>query len=322
MADLNPLVSIGMPVYNGEKYIRRALDSLLAQDYENFELNISDNASTDGTWQICQEYAMKDARIKLNLNENDLGMLANFGVVLEKACGKYFMWAACDDFWAPGFVNAMVNELETHPDSSVSMCAIERIRESGTTMSVVRYVGAKDPSRMGSFRLAMAVAYGPPYTFYIYGLYRTDFLRRAFHNFPRVRACDQLFVCQVALATRFRYVDQILHVRQQSDLPIILRYKLRYGNDEFSRILADPLALEKMVLAAGPYLYRSNVIPTYRKLWIPIIVLRFAVRVLGIRLYSLVYKISGRFIGPERRKAVSRLILSMLGKKPRDIVVK
>ena len=90
-------VSIGMPVYNGEKYIREALDSLLGQSFTGFELIISDNASTDGTEAICQQYAAKDSRIRYVRQPVNLGALDNFTFVLDEARGGYFMWAAADD---------------------------------------------------------------------------------------------------------------------------------------------------------------------------------------------------------------------------------
>jgi glycosyltransferase involved in cell wall biosynthesis len=83
-----PLISIGMPAYNGEQYIRKALDSLLAQDYGNFELIISDNASTDATLQICREYAEKDQRIRVCVQSRNIGPIANFRAVSEMAQGK------------------------------------------------------------------------------------------------------------------------------------------------------------------------------------------------------------------------------------------
>ncbi|MEM4134638.1 MAG: glycosyltransferase, partial [Candidatus Micrarchaeia archaeon] len=79
----NPLVSIGMPVYNGERFIRQALDSLLAQDYENFELIISDNASEDKTPEICLEYAARDKRIRYYRNEKNMGAAWNFKRVFD-----------------------------------------------------------------------------------------------------------------------------------------------------------------------------------------------------------------------------------------------
>src|SRR5437868_11959393 len=110
-----PLVTIAVPVRNGEKYVARALDCVLAQTYENFELLISDNASTDGTYEICQRYT-GDARVQLWRNEQNIGANGNFDLTLERAAGKYFMWAAADDMWAPRFVEALVHELETDPD--------------------------------------------------------------------------------------------------------------------------------------------------------------------------------------------------------------
>ncbi len=92
-----PKVSIGMPVYNGEAKIRETLNSLLAQSFTDFELIISDNASTDNTELICQEYAKRDGRIRFVRQPRNLGVGANFKYVLEQAKGEFFMWAACDD---------------------------------------------------------------------------------------------------------------------------------------------------------------------------------------------------------------------------------
>lgn len=106
-------VSIGMPVYNGEKYIREALDSLLGQSFANFELIISDNASTDGTEGICLEYAAQDARIRYIRQPKNLGALANFKFVLDEAQGEYFMWAAADDAWDPQCIGGMLEAMKT-----------------------------------------------------------------------------------------------------------------------------------------------------------------------------------------------------------------
>src|SRR5688572_4039391 len=85
-----PKVSIGMPIYNGEKYIRRALDSLLDQTLTDFELIISDNASTDETRRICLEYASKDERIRYYRNDVTIEAVPNFNRVLNYASGQYF----------------------------------------------------------------------------------------------------------------------------------------------------------------------------------------------------------------------------------------
>jgi glycosyltransferase involved in cell wall biosynthesis len=106
-----PVVSIGMPVYNGEKYIREALDSLLTQTFADFDLIISDNASTDGTENICREYAGKDKRIRYIRQELNQGASQNFNHVLNMADGKFFMWAAHDDKWNKDYVELLSKEL-------------------------------------------------------------------------------------------------------------------------------------------------------------------------------------------------------------------
>ena len=93
-----PQVSIGMPVYNGEKSICKALDSILDQTFTDFELVISDNASTDKTISICREYLKTDNRILYFRQPENCGAQNNLNLVLKEACGEYFMWAACDDF--------------------------------------------------------------------------------------------------------------------------------------------------------------------------------------------------------------------------------
>ncbi len=115
-----PRVSIGLPVFNGAKYLAEALDSILAQTYPDFELIISDNASTDGTEEICRAYAAKDGRIRYYRNEKNLGLARNFSRVFELSSGDYFKWAAHDDVIAPDFLMKCVEVLDQ--DSAVVLC--------------------------------------------------------------------------------------------------------------------------------------------------------------------------------------------------------
>ena len=114
---MQPLVSIGLPVYNGGEYLREALDSLLSQDYQNFELIISDNASTDATAEICREYAVRDARIEYHRAAENQGASWNFNRVLELSAGEFFMWAAHDDLWHPSFISKCVEALTKDTDA-------------------------------------------------------------------------------------------------------------------------------------------------------------------------------------------------------------
>ena len=111
----SPQVSIGLPVFNGEKSIAQALDSLLAQTFTDFELIVSDNASTDTTSLLCAAYASRDSRIKYVNQPNNSGGFLNFKYVLQKAQAKYFMWAAADDHWYPEFIAKNHSVLEQNP---------------------------------------------------------------------------------------------------------------------------------------------------------------------------------------------------------------
>ncbi len=112
-----------MPVFNEERVIRRSLDTVLAQTFGDFELIISDNASTDRTEKICREYAGKDARIKYIRQPVNIGFAKNFEFVLEHADGQFFTWWAADDTRSPDFVEVNVSFLLEHPDYVASTCA-------------------------------------------------------------------------------------------------------------------------------------------------------------------------------------------------------
>lgn len=114
-----PLVSIGLPVFNGEKYLKESLLSLLKQDYTNIELIISDNASSDKTFSICQKYAKKNKRILYFRQKYNIGAHNNFHYVLTKAKGKYFMWASHDDLWDKNYIKKLVKTLEIHPEFDI-----------------------------------------------------------------------------------------------------------------------------------------------------------------------------------------------------------
>jgi glycosyltransferase involved in cell wall biosynthesis len=115
MSSNQPRLSIGLPVYNGEKFIKEALDSLLAQTFEDFELIISDNASTDKTEEICREYAEQDQRICYYRNDTNIGCARNFNRVFELSSGEYFKWAAYDDLHSPDFIKKCVEVLDEDP---------------------------------------------------------------------------------------------------------------------------------------------------------------------------------------------------------------
>lgn len=115
-----PRVSIGLPVFNGANYLPAALDSLLAQTYPDFEIIISDNASTDETPAICEAYVKHDSRIRFHRQPKNVGAARNYNRTFELASGEYFKWHAHDDVCAPTFLEHCVAELDANPDAVLS----------------------------------------------------------------------------------------------------------------------------------------------------------------------------------------------------------
>src|SRR5260370_26794766 len=116
-------VAIGLPVYNGDNYVAAAIDSILGQSYGDFDLLISDNASTDGTEEICQAYAQRDRRIRYIRQPKNVGAAGNHNLTVRMTDSPYFKWAAHDDLLAPGFLAACLRLLDRYsppPPSSPS----------------------------------------------------------------------------------------------------------------------------------------------------------------------------------------------------------
>ncbi|HEY0101154.1 MAG TPA: glycosyltransferase [Pyrinomonadaceae bacterium] len=170
-----PLVSIGMPLYNAERYVREALDALLAQDYPDFELIISDNASTDATASICREYAARDRRIQYQRAESNMGAVWNFRRVFELSRGQYFMWAAFDDLRAPQYLSQCVAALEARPEAVMCCTDIRLIDQDGREVGEtefprgIRMAGRKVSERVRAISRSL-------YWYDFYGLMRRDVL--------------------------------------------------------------------------------------------------------------------------------------------------
>ena len=126
-----PLVSIGMPVFNGELYVASAIESLLAQTFADFELIICDNASDDRTSDICRDFAARDPRVRYLRNARNLGAGPNFDLSFHLARGTYFQWAAHDDMFAPDYLERTVAALDANPDAVMCTVGIIEIGPSG-----------------------------------------------------------------------------------------------------------------------------------------------------------------------------------------------
>jgi glycosyltransferase involved in cell wall biosynthesis len=134
--EATPRLSIGLPVFNGERYLRHAIDSILNQTYRDFELIISDNASTDQTMEICLKYQAQDPRIRYYRNPENLGASENFNKVFACSRGEYFKWAAADDVIAPTFLATCIEVLDRVPSVVLCYSKVYRIDASGDVTGV------------------------------------------------------------------------------------------------------------------------------------------------------------------------------------------
>jgi glycosyltransferase involved in cell wall biosynthesis len=180
------LVSIGVPVYNGERYLRETLDSLLAQDYHSFEIIISDNHSTDATEAICCEYAENDPRIRYYRADQNRGSAWNYARTYELARGEYFIWNAHDDLREPTCLSKCVMALENN--SHAVMCCMESrlIDEEGSDITDVLAYKSYPPvgktPRERVMRLMESTAW-----IHFYAMFRTPIIRQT--RFLTLRHC-------------------------------------------------------------------------------------------------------------------------------------
>ena len=137
-------VSIGMPLYNAERYLRESLDCLLSQTFGDFELVISDNGSTDATEAICVDYAKRDGRIKYHRENENRGAIWNFNRVFELSRGEYFKFAAYDDLLHETFLQRCVGCLDDDPDVVWCHSLTNHIDATGNVISATN-----DPSILG-----------------------------------------------------------------------------------------------------------------------------------------------------------------------------
>jgi glycosyltransferase involved in cell wall biosynthesis len=130
-----PLVSVGVPVHNGGPHLRDALDALLAQDYENLEIVVADNASTDDTPATCREYEARDSRVRVHRYEKQVSFAQNFNRTLKLAEGEYFFWAAHDDTRETSFVSKLVDSLRAQPGAVLAFGRFDNLDHDGSVVS-------------------------------------------------------------------------------------------------------------------------------------------------------------------------------------------
>jgi len=197
MRDSKPLVSIGLPIYNGADSVRYALESLLTQDYENFELIISDNHSTDSTQEICLDYAARDKRIRYFRNEMNLGPRNNFNKIFELSRGEYFMWHAHDDLREPNYLSSCLEIMEMNPNI-ILCCSSTLFNEDGNFRESKEDLNTIGMSPNRRFRKILWINSCAS----IYGLIRSSVLRKT-ELFKKTVATDNLLLAELSLLGEF-----------------------------------------------------------------------------------------------------------------------
>lgn len=207
MADA-PLVSVGVPVYNGAATIARALDSLLAQDLQDMEVIVCDNASSDATREICAEYAARDPRITLYRNDRNLGLAGNFNRTFELARGRYFKWATHDDWHAPESLRLTAKALDENPAASLCATGVSLVDENEVEFD--RWVPPaelEDPvPRVRTDWLIRTLGETHP----MYGLLRSSALGRT-HRMRSFVGSDRTLLAELSLLGPFAQVPDVMH---------------------------------------------------------------------------------------------------------------
>jgi glycosyltransferase involved in cell wall biosynthesis len=209
MMTKKPKVSIGLAVFNGENYLKTAIDSILSQTFSDFELIISDNASTDRTEEICRQYAQQDCRIRYYRNSTNIGGSNNENQTFKLARGEYFRLAAHDDFLAPTLIEKCVEVLERNPSIILCYSTTIKIDERGKSLdaiaqdvatSTVPHKRFRDLAKHHDCELA-------------YGLVRTDILRKTELQ-PNYPESDFGFLCELSLYGQFYRIPEPLFYRR------------------------------------------------------------------------------------------------------------
>lgn len=182
---IRPKITIGLPVYNGAKFIHNAIRSLLEQSYTNFELIISDNASTDQTESICQNFVRVDKRIKYIRQETNRGIVWNFNYVLLQADTEYFMWAAADDVWHPEFIQRNLGFLEKNHGFIGSTSEVELFYEAWEEKDFEKFKNTKPNKKyqwvhpiVGNYEERVRFLFTFRKFEYAYAIYRTRYLKK------------------------------------------------------------------------------------------------------------------------------------------------
>ncbi|MFV0295576.1 MAG: glycosyltransferase family 2 protein [Hyphomicrobiaceae bacterium] len=223
-----PTLTLGMPVYNAEALVAEALECLLAQTFRDFEIHVSDNASTDRTREIVEAYAARDSRIRLQVNETNIGATRNFDKVATDIRSPYFKWTAHDDRYEPTYLERCIAALEKDPGAVLAHADSIFIDEDGRPFiegcNPGEWIERKshalyraDPIDLGEAAHPLArfhhVLFGSLWGTHMFGVIRTSALYRT-HFLQNVPSSDRPFLAELALLGRFKGVREPLFLKR------------------------------------------------------------------------------------------------------------
>ncbi|MEB3293273.1 MAG: glycosyltransferase family 2 protein [Synechococcales bacterium] len=217
MSPSSPRISIGIPVYNGEKFLEACLESLLQQTFTDFEVIISDNASTDATGQICQDYVQRDRRVHYYRNEANLGPIENYRRVAELARGEYFKWQNYDDLCAPEFLAECLAVLEQDPEVVLCYSKMAIIDSQGQILEHYDYRPQTDlKSTPQRFLNLLCVDHHRHAAHEFFGVIRRSALLKILPQGKYARS-DSVMLVRAALFGRFYEVPDCLFFNREHE---------------------------------------------------------------------------------------------------------
>ena len=202
-----PRISITLPVFNGERYVAQAIRSILDQTYQDFQLIISDNASTDRTEEICRSFEAQDDRIRYIRQRRNIGASPNFNVCFELASGEYFKWAAHDDYMEPAYLAECIEALDTNPDAVLAQTLVSIVDDRDRLIEVFRPIEPEAASSRPSERFAARIRNSRCLD--IWGVIRTRALRDSVLIGSYI-GMDRALLLELALRGRFVLIDKPL----------------------------------------------------------------------------------------------------------------
>lgn len=254
-----PKVSIGIPVYNGENFLTEAIECVLAQTFQDFEIVLSDNGSTDTTPDICKAYAAQDARIHYFRSDQNLGAAWNFNRTFELSAGEYFKWLAHDDLMAPTFLERTVAVLEHDPGVVLAYTGVSLIDEN--RQLIEEYTDKVDSGNPDAGKRFRALLLDWSLCFEVFGLIRRETLLQTpvMGNYGHG---DGVLLARLGLLGRFEAVSEYLLYSRKHRKQSMREFGYEGGGNDYHRytVWFDPDKAGKLLFPnwriLGEY-YRS-----------------------------------------------------------------